>query len=832
MEKSSNNNRSEKEKSMDWYVIHENDSLIQMQSKMQNVPAYHKVLVASMPGDMETAMEIGKEILSIMNCEILIAKEDGLNGEALKDLFAEVKMVVFVISRSFMLTSDAPCRAAFQAAIETPGLRRLLIQTEKNIEREFDRLVGHYQLVDRTAEDYIDKLSIFIDGHADPYTMIGSEAELKMWDSLLTFKIFISYRKKDIAYLKRIMTAIRSCPQLMDASLWYDNSLISGENYNEQIDGALKTADLVLFAVTDHFVEEGNYVLTSEYPRTIEEGKPVVSVLMEDTDQADIQCYYPQLKTLIPFEDTESWLNAILKIGSDLGKIDANPSTEKIYMLARKYEDGVETTSDPDAALKLYRLAAEGGNPRAMKRLAEIYIEGKKVERDPEKAVALRQAALASFEKELKADSTPTMTKMSNLKSMYNIAGDLFNYFYVKKEYDNAREMLRFQRDAREAGLKIGVGIIPIDLYQKEALLHKTEGEYQEALESFNRLEEVIPLAEINEHNPSYADPDTIYMKGFIAKLHLYVNRGDVHRILFMEGDKTHFWEALLDLRAAMELFLQLEDLQSLTQFIPNVHEFLIATVADLRILAQTAEQIDGGMSLAQQIYEEVCLQLGSLLKTGGTPELLNQYGVALMDAAMAGRSLPDKKKLEQAKAIYDTLCSSFPNATRYVDNRYIIDSFLFMWPASSDMLKTLGMQPAVGRWLLVQIDPTDAMKIFNFPDYIPEGYYGDIVGNYQVSGYRCPHCGQRLYKTIFPEERVVRLPISLDLDGSQYIEPARVFACPCGRFFATQKGKRLVEGQFYQNIFDLQKQKQQEGFAYWWNLLNEAGDLYARRRD
>ena len=146
-------------------------------------------------------------------------------------------------------------------------------------------------------------------------------------------------------------------------------------------------------------------------------------------------------------------------------------------------------------------------------------------------------------------------------------------------------------------------------------------------------------------------------------------------------------------------------------------------------------------------------------------------------------------------------------------------------------MQRRLQNVPASRRFLLVS-HPEDAARCFCYPGDIPDGAFGDVDGNFSVSGYRCPHCAQRLYKTVFPEGNDPRLPIAPD--GRRYLEPARVFASPCGRFFAAPKGMRLTDGVFLQAIlvFDGNDRAQAEEFSRWWDFFDARGDLLATRRE
>ena len=135
--------------------------------------------------------------------------------------------------------------------------------------------------------------------------------------------------------------------------------------------------------------------------------------------------------------------------------------------------------------------------------------------------------------------------------------------------------------------------------------------------------------------------------------------------------------------------------------------------------------------------------------------------------------------------------------------------------------------------WDLFDVRGTKYENIFDFPHgLIPEGVWGDNFGSFTAAGYRCPFCGRRLYRTVFPEgnEPVLLLKPALNT----FVAPARLFVCYCGRFFATERGRRLNEGVFLQAVVmsDSGSEKERDEFGRWLAFFGTLGRLGERRLD
>ncbi len=135
-------------------------------------------------------------------------------------------------------------------------------------------------------------------------------------------------------------------------------------------------------------------------------------------------------------------------------------------------------------------------------------------------------------------------------------------------------------------------------------------------------------------------------------------------------------------------------------------------------------------------------------------------------------------------------------------------------------------------QWDIIQISPENR-AVLQFPGgLLPEGVWGETLGNYAASSYRCPRCGNRMYKTVFPEGNDPLL--FLKQYPKQFLDPARVFVCPCGVFYAAPKGEKLSDGILARSVVvtDQDRREDRERFQSWLSYFNDRGSLYARRRE
>lgn len=208
------------------------------------------------------------------------------------------QMNLFVMPVTFRLLHEKnrAMDSDFEYAADEKHLIPVLpLMMETGIDEFFKNRFGERQYLspythDLTAISYEEKLKKYLESILlDDKT---TERIRKAFDAY----IFLSYRKKDRHHANELMGLIHKNPLYRDVAIWYDEFLIPGENFNENIDKALKKSDLFAMLVTPNLVNEKNYVQTVEYPNVRRAGKTILPAEMVRTDRAELKSLYPDLR--------------------------------------------------------------------------------------------------------------------------------------------------------------------------------------------------------------------------------------------------------------------------------------------------------------------------------------------------------------------------------------------------------------------------------------------------------------------------------------------------------------------------------------------------------
>ena len=615
------------------------------------------------PADRNIALALVQDIFSVYDCTVYLSlcREESRTVEELAAVLSQMSLVVFAVTKRFLSEKSSAKDLALGAAA---GLRLLPVQAENGLEEQFSRVVGPYQLINRTREDYLPRLKAFVYCCVSVYNMIGISPEAAaVRNSLFRGKGFISYRKKDLPCLKRMLKEFRGCRELRDVALWYDSSLYPGEDFNEQIRRNLSEADFVLFVVTPSLLEEGNYALEQEYTQAVEEHKPMIAVVMEELPPERLKRACPDLLPLA-FADRASWTGAIARALQACGCESKAFTPLKLFFLAEAFAEGVRTERDVPLAFAMYEEAAEAGEPYAMMKLADAYAGGIVLPEDAHRARYWRRRALRVFCERMKSAS---------------------------------------------------------------------------------------------------GTPDEAVGPAFAA---------------FEAADQD-----LLDITGRFSGILDEETYQ--------------AALALVRILKEAAEGLlKAGLITGRANIGIVYLRKGQVLLADGKPEQAQTC-------------------LKEAEEYLDRLAAA-------ADSVYI--------QQSRTELADAGVRAFL--WDLCR-ETSGNGSAFDFPDGIlPDGAWGSTVENYRVAAYRCPRCGRRLYKTVFPEGQEPLL--YLRQCPGQYVDPARMFICPCGCFYAAPRGEKLNGGLLVRALpaGSPESGSDRELFRRWMRYFGNRGSLSAVRRD
>ena len=286
---------------------------------------------------------------------------------------------------------------------------------------------------DMTAISYEEKLKKILE------SILISDEMAKCVRSAFDAYIFLSYRKKDRKYANELMRTIHSIPLFEYVAIWYDEFLTPGESYKENIELAIEKSDLFALLVTPNVLEDGNFVMTVEYPAAINAKKNILPIEMKNTDYAELSLKFPGIqepaglvenKLLNILSDTEEPIRSIDEniFNALFGLVLMSPprdnEDEHDFLIGLAYLEGIDVEVDIDRGVALVTRAADRGYPKAMEKLYNMYTNGEGVKVDYREALkwAVR---LVNYDYERYGEEHPnTLASLNNLASAYGKIGE------------------------------------------------------------------------------------------------------------------------------------------------------------------------------------------------------------------------------------------------------------------------------------------------------------------------------------------------------------------------------------------------------------------------
>ncbi|WP_216093749.1 toll/interleukin-1 receptor domain-containing protein, partial [Streptococcus salivarius] len=256
-----------------------------------------------------------------------------LDNIDINEFIKEVDLIIPVISNSFLSGSSLSLINHIQHEKSI-----LPIVVEEISEDIFNEQVGFYHLLYFNDQTFSEKLEHFINEDFDPYRPLVENPAL---NKLMSHpNIFLSYRKKDHTKALELLNIIHSQPKFEALSVWYDDFLVAGENYNDNIDTQLKSCDFMVMCITKNILEPDNYVLKVEYPKAIALGKKIIPIAMEEIDVVLLEKLCPRIGTVISVSDTSKICSAFSKVIDDLNIKLKSLTPEEMGQLGKFYLEG------------------------------------------------------------------------------------------------------------------------------------------------------------------------------------------------------------------------------------------------------------------------------------------------------------------------------------------------------------------------------------------------------------------------------------------------------------------------------------------------------------
>ena len=382
-----------------------------------------RVFLTCHPQDLETVLPlIGDDLLRHANCAVWYDAEPEQPADT-EELFAclqEMQLLVVAVSSVFLHRESRArdTELPFALAHHIPVLPIML---ENGLAREFNKVTGtKLQVVSRyvsdpTATPYDEVLETYLTS-----VLIGDELAQRVRDAFDAY-VFLSYRKKDRRHAQRLIHLIHENRYFRDIAIWYDEFLVPGEAYNTAIEDAFMKSGLFALAVTPSLLEDGNYVMTVEFPMARDRKRKakdlqIVPVELYEpgpeerrTDRSRMKREYRGIPRIQDEHQKPKLNRAFLKALARISKKENDGSPTHRFFIGLAYLCGIDVEVNYPRALDLIRSAAEDTPPcfDATEKLVDMYLNGEGVARDAKTALLWQQKLVEQYRAEYAKGHSP-----------------------------------------------------------------------------------------------------------------------------------------------------------------------------------------------------------------------------------------------------------------------------------------------------------------------------------------------------------------------------------------------------------------------------------------
>ena len=344
------------------------------------------------------------------------------------------------MARGYGLDASGLCRFSLQD-FNTNVTTVLPVFAEKGLGSKFTALFGPVHGINISAGMLEKHLKLLLG---------DDELSKTIEENAFSKDLFLSYRKKDRDYALAIMKNIHDTEEGRRIAIWFDDFLIPGEDYREQIGGYLKNSDAVILSVTPNVLEEGNYVRRIEYPDARDKlNKKILPVEAVSTDLAELKSAFPGLDTLISLNDLNA-LNENLK-NIQSGRKDKDYSPYDTYLLGMAFLIGLHVEKDIRRGVAFLEEAASRSEVNALVYLGFLYLTGRGVQRDLNKTSDYYMKAYEIYKSERKVKELyDLLYGMDGLILILGATGKNNEALRIGKEFEQLFESVPAQ-DEKEA---------------------------------------------------------------------------------------------------------------------------------------------------------------------------------------------------------------------------------------------------------------------------------------------------------------------------------------------------------------------------------------------
>lgn len=484
-----------------------------------------------------------------------------IDGDELEQELRETQMLVLIVSKAFLDTPQQWQPPEYRIAKQI-NLPVLPIALDPALFPQFTSQEGAIHGISLTDPEYRVKLKVQLDNFLISLDIIGnltgeiiinpgqaseSSAARIMRELENTFKgsVFLSYRKMDVALARTFMHGFHNVPRFEAIAVWYDNFLTAGRVFDDEIRDAINKADVFLLLVTPNITQDGNYVLTEEYPYAVRLKKRIIAVEAAPTNYKEFRANFRHVDKYVKIGDLEKGFRSYLPDGR-LTTLNA----DRKYWLGVAFMLGLMVEKDAERTVKLFETCAGDYSDTsaylAITQLIKIYQLGLGIRPDIQKVLhwllktedfvrqthredselamsayhrigiiyrelGRHESAVEYFEKAL-----AYAQRHNRAQNVAEIRGDMTNLYADMGDLSKREELLEKNQNAFDSG-SLETAIV----YSQKADLADDRKEYGQALEFYKKSLE-IRLARQGE-----AHPDTVNVYCNMAVTHQHAGQYD-----------------------------------------------------------------------------------------------------------------------------------------------------------------------------------------------------------------------------------------------------------------------------------------------------------------
>ena len=556
-----------------------------------------------------TFKKVSDDILKVTDCAIYYTENmnEQFSTEELDVTIGQMNLFVIPVTRNLLEKPNRAMDNDFVYAVKN-GIPVLPIMFEAGLDGIYSRTdkFGELQYINPFSSDlteigYEEKLKKFLD------SVLINDAMAQRVRAAFDAYMFLSYRKKDRRYANDLMRIIHSNREFRDIAVWYDEFLVPGESFNENIIKIMSDSKLFALLVTPNLLEinDGipNYVMGIEYPAAKELGMEIVPTEMEITDRVELFERFKDLPECVdPYKQSDfryRLMQALEKVAVTAN--DSNP--EHNYLIGLAYRDGIDVEVDRQRGIELIKSAAESGWAEAANELATMYYYGFYLEKDYSQAIYWQKKKIECLRAEYESNPT-AKTKfdlVDSLRFYTEIArSGVENQNTIHELVQCCEEALELCDDFNSADMsdeytRSRFVESTLNTLRSLAILYEIANEFDSALDTYNQALRYWHI--IADADKGIEDEQVhILNKWRVAQIH--------HDIGVLHGKRGKYSESVCELEKSFEIYYEL--IEDSSDFLPNMVSVHNAIAQDSVYcdISKAVKHSKMALELSKSLYE------------------------------------------------------------------------------------------------------------------------------------------------------------------------------------------------------------------------------------